>query len=379
MTNNSPDQANVLKTGSVKIEWNWDVEESIDLGNFRPGSSGRAIMKGRCKRCWGRLLGRVDDTRVLTGIRCRVCGALLQGRDAEAKGRQMSHEGTFNMLNMGLGHFPRYQEDSRFVYKVFPEIAPPPEEQFPKHVEMKAAAGKKRGWLTRSGFPAGSPGYFLLQAKVLISGVERTPREMTVAQFSDFDVIDDGSVTVRISKEELSEHSTTREYEFLKRMGSTMTVGMMSAFACELALKAIRLTRLDEARRSHDLIRLFDDLPEDSRGRIEADFSEIAAVLERGRHTFGDWRYFETNVGEPGFTALVDTGRALDLGKAARVILDEAEMVGLGYSIRLKARQRVMEDGEERTLRYHHHLNVIGHESTAPVTRRPHIPDLPAT
>ena len=364
MNKDSSDQTNVVKTGSVKIEWNWDFETSIALdNNFRPGRSGRATLKGRCKRCWGRLLGRVDEKRVLTGIRCRVCGARVQGRDAEAEGQQMSHEGTFNMLNMGLGHFPRYKEDSKFVFKVFPEMAPPPEEQFLKHVAAKAAAGNRRGWLTRSGFPAGSAGYFLLQARVLISGVERTPREMTVAQFSEFDLNDDGSATVRVSKQELGEHSTTQEYEFLKRMGSTMTVGMMSAFACELAMKAIRLTRLDEARKSHDLIRLFDDLPEDSRGRIEADFSEIATVLERGRHTFGDWRYFETNVGEPGFAALVDTGRALELGKAARVILDEAEMAGLGYSIRLKARQRVSEDGEERTLWHHERLKVIGHEA----------------
>ena len=275
----------------------------------------------------------------------------------------MSKEGTFNMLNMGLGHFPRYEEDSKFVYKVFPEIEPQPEEQFLKHVEMRAADGNRKGWLTRNGFPAGSAGYFLLQARVLISGVERTPREITVAQFADFDLNDDGSATVHISEEELSEHSTTRQYKFLKRMGSTMTVGMMSAFACELAMKAIRLTRLDEARRSHDLTRLFQDLPDGSRGRIEADFSEIAAVLERGRHTFGHWRYFETDVGEPGFTALVDTGRAHELGKAARVILDEAEMVGLGYSISLKATQHVREDGEERALKYDHQLNVVGHEA----------------
>ena len=36
MTNNSPDQTNVLRTGSVRIEWNWDVEEAdrfLDLVN----------------------------------------------------------------------------------------------------------------------------------------------------------------------------------------------------------------------------------------------------------------------------------------------------------------------------------------------------------
>lgn len=363
MKNDSSDRTNIPSAGPVKIEWNWDFEESTDLGDSRPGPSGRATLKGRCRRCWGGLLGRMDDSGVLTGIRCRVCGVLLQGRDAEAEERRMYPEGAFNLLNMGLGHFPRYREDSRFVYKVFPEITAPSEDRFLEHVRRKAAAGKRNGWLTRTGFPAGSAGYFLLQARVLVSGVERTPRETTVARFSDFDLNDDGSATVHISMKELGEHSTTREYEFLKRMGSTMTVGMMSAFACELAMKAIRLTRLDEARRSHDLVRLFEDLPDDSRGRIEADFPEIATVLARGRHTFGAWRYFEADVGERGFAALVDTRRALELGKAARVILDEAEMAGLGYSVRLEAGQHVREDGEGRTVRYDHRLNVVGREA----------------
>ena len=363
MKKGSPDQKNVLQSGSVKIEWNWDLEESTDLGDFRPGKAGRATMKGRCKRCWGRLLGRVDDTHVLTGIRCRVCGVLVQGKDAEADRKQMSKEGMLNMLNMGLGHMPQYKEGSRFVQKVFPEMERQSEEQFLKHVDAKAAAGNKRGWLTRNGFPAGSVGYFLLQARVLISGVERTPREMTVAQFSDFALNDDGSATIYVSKKELSEHSTTHEYELMKRTGSAITTAMMSAFACELAMKAIRLTQLDEARKSHDLIKLYEDLPEKSRERIEADFSEITTVLERGRHTFGNWRYFETNVGEPGFAALIDAERALELGKAARVILDEAEIVGLGYSVHLKAKQSASEDGDERTYRYDHHLNVIGREA----------------
>ena len=54
MTKNSSDQTNSPKTGSVKIEWNWDLETSMNLGNFRPGPSGRARLKGRCKRCWGK-------------------------------------------------------------------------------------------------------------------------------------------------------------------------------------------------------------------------------------------------------------------------------------------------------------------------------------
>ena len=363
MEKDSTDQAKAPQTGSIKIEWNWDLEESMDLGDFRPSDTARATLKGRCKRCWGRLLGRVDDMHVLTGIRCRVCGALVQGKDAKAEYERMSHESALNMLNMGLGHAPRYKEDSKFVQKVFPETTRQTEEQFLERVDAKRSAGTKRGWLTRTSFPAGSVGYFLLQARVLISGVERTPREMSVAQFSDFDLNYDGSATVYLSKKELSEHSTTHEYELMKRMGSVVTIAMMSAFACELAMKAICLARLHEARKSHDLLSLFDGLPADSRERIEADFSEITTVLERGRHTFGDWRYFETTVSERGFAALIDTERALALGKAARVILDEAEMVGLGYSIRLEAKQSARADGDERTYQYHHHLHVVGRES----------------
>ena len=55
----------------------------------------------------------------------------------------------------------------------------------------------------------------------------------------------------------------------MKRLGSTMTIAMMSAFACELAMKAIRLTRMDEFRKSHDLWQLFQDLSEDSKARMK--------------------------------------------------------------------------------------------------------------
>ena len=40
-------------------------------------------------------------------------------------------------------------------------------------------------------------------------------------------------------------------------------------------MKAIRLTLMDEARQSHDLWRLYRDLPAGSRTRIEEDFPEV--------------------------------------------------------------------------------------------------------
>ena len=43
---------------------------------------------------------------------------------------------------------------------------------------------------------------------------------------------------------------------------------------------------------------------------------------------------------------MIDTARALALAKAARVLLDEAEMIGLGYSIDVKATQGVSTTGD---------------------------------
>lgn len=63
---------------------------------------------------------------------------------------------------------------------------------------------------------------------------------------------------------------------------------------------------------------------------MEADYPGIVAALDAGRQTFGSWRYFETNVRETVAQSLIDTEQARNLGKAARVILDEAEVVGLG-------------------------------------------------
>ena len=54
-------------------------------------------------------------------------------------------------------------------------------------------------------------------------GVERLPRELSVARFWDFDMHDDGSATVYVPTKELSEDPKARENELMKRLGSTMT------------------------------------------------------------------------------------------------------------------------------------------------------------
>ena len=182
-----------------------------------------------------------------------------------------------------------------------------------------------------------------------MSGVERLPRELSVAPVSDFDKYKNGH--------------KTREYELMKRLGSTMTIAMMSAFACELAMKAIRLTRMDEARKSHDLWQLYRDLPPDSKARIEEDFPEVGSVLKSARHTFDKWRYFEANVGGRGMSAMIDTDRAFALAKAARVLLDEVEMMGLGYSVKVEATRKVTKIDDRQNVHVKHHLSTTGTEA----------------
>ena len=360
------------KMEPVKIEWNWDLDDrwvNLKSTPFQDqkstlGEEGRFQLKGRCRRCWGGLIAKRGPKDAPTAIRCRVCGILLKGDDAEEEYRGMSDEVSSNIFNLVFNGEPfKYRDGGRFVNKVFPHIAREPEDEFHQRIKAEASKPAKDGWLRRKEFPPGAPGFLVLQARALMSGVERLPREVSVARFSDIDLHDDGSATVYLSKEELREHPSTREYELMKRLGSAMTIAMMSAFACELAMKAIRLTTKDDGRKSHDLWQLYCDLPADSRTRIETDYPEVVSVLERARHTFGKWRYFEVNVGDQGMNAMIDTDRAFALAKTARVLLDEADMVGLGYSVNLQARQRVSKIDDRQQVHVIHEMDTRGTEA----------------
>ena len=128
-------------------------------------------------------------------------------------------------------------------------------------------------------------------------------------------------------------------------------------------MKAITLTAEDEAAKTHDLLALFKGLPEYSRRRIAADYPEIETVLNAGRQTFGTWRYFESSKGEAAAQSMINSAQARNLGKAARVILDEAELMGLGFSVEVNTKDNISDFGDTQT----HHLNlrvkVKGHEA----------------
>ena len=128
----------------------------------------------------------------------------------------------------------------------------------------------------------------------------------------------DGSMNVHLSLEGAVDDPYHEETELRTNMGSTMVKSLISAFSCELTMKAISLTSRDAAIGTHDLLDLFDDLPQVSRGRATLDYPGIRTVLEQHRQTFGEWRYFDAAAGEDAFVSMIDTNRSWDLGKAAR-------------------------------------------------------------
>ena len=322
-------------------------------------------LKGRCKRCWGALRGRTGQERAVTGIRCLICGKLVQGSAAAAEEERTSKESHINAMNMMWGHQPKYG-DGPFAQKVFPKLDRLSEQELLGRVALSKShySESPTGKLTRHEFPAGSPGWIFLQARALIDGVSRATdyERDSIADFADYRVNADGSVSVQVDTHGLSENPRHREQELLTTAGSLLGNGMIAAFACELVLKAISLTCTDEARKTHDLLELFDHLPRESRDRIAADYSVIADVLAENRGMFGAWRYFETAVGTDAFRGMTTPDRSRSLAKAARVILDEAEYVGLTGGIKLQSNRHVRVTGEKREYADTIHLTIKGGE-----------------
>ena len=80
---------------------------------------------------------------------------------------------------------------------------------------------------------------------------------------------------------------------------------------------------------------------------------------------FDKWRYFERDVGVKGLSAMIDVDRARALCKAARVILDEAEMAGLWGRISVTGKQNVRITEQGRDYRYNLDMTFTGGESPA--------------
>ena len=352
---------------AIEIEWGVDLDSLTFRGTEWDGTAFEARVKGRCARCWGGLVARHDDHHQITGIKCRVCGEKLEGEAARDEHSRMHNEHAANRTNVSSGRLPRYADDATFVLKTFPDHERMSPDDIRARVGRSKAAPTTRDKIDRNGFPPGSPGYFVLQATTLMASVEDIfhPHMRSVADFPHVRFRDDGTAVWTVSTEGISDDPQFHERRLLRNLGETLTTAMISAFACELAMKAVSLTVKDEALRKHDLKRLYDDLPEPSRRRVAADFPGIAAALKAGRQTFDSWRYFETTVGEAAARALIDTEQARNLGKAARVILDEAELVGLGFTVNLEGQQDVQPLCDGSNYRQRLKINVEGREAPA--------------
>lgn len=358
------DPAALRHVATIKIEWGMDLDKVSTDWSIAGGEPQSTTLKGRCKRCWGGLVARLDDNHQITGIKCRVCGKLLEGEPARLEHARMGNEGAISTLNMDMRWLPRYTDDGTFVQKVMPACEPLPKEAIATRIKSRAAGGRQKQRLTRFDFPPGSPGFFMLQASVLMASVEdiSNPDEWSIADFPDVQFRDDGTAICTLSTSGVSDDPQFSERRLVRKMGRTMTAAMISAFACELAMKAIALTAKDEAIKGHNLDALYADLPEQSRLRIAADFPHVERVLKDGRHSFGAWRYFETGIGQTAAQAMINTEQARNLGKAARVILDEAEMMGLEYSVNLSAKEHIRVVGQTQTHHQDLKINVKGCE-----------------
>ena len=307
----------------------------------QPGPARTMDVTGRCADCWGSIAGTKEPAGDWQRIECLVCGRSVDGEDAAREADAMRREADDNTAAVRIGRPANYRADARFVLKLLPDMDRD-KAKVDRRIEASRKEGRKRRRLTRHEIPPGTAGYLYAQARAFLAGVENLSDEKAAIALTDFEFGDPQEVGVEASPGDGTLHVTgsipivhrkPSRRELMERMGTALVAGMAGAFACEVAMKAILVTRLDGAAKTHDLLALYGELPHDCRRRLEGDFPGIAEVLGHSRETFGKWRYFEQGIGEDAIRALVDTDRVWGLGKAARVIADECVVAGLNYEI----------------------------------------------
>ena len=330
--------------------------------------------KGRCANCWGPVAGRKDRDGHWIRIECQLCRSSVEGKDAEREAERMQVEADDNMPSARVGRGSKYGKEAKFVLKILPDMDRD-KAQFDQRLTARRKAKPKKNWLDRNDFPKGTAGYLYAQACAFMSGLDNFPREMSAIALSDFDFGEPQILGIEASSADTSlrasavvptSHRKPSDSDLMARMGTCMVAGMTAAFACEVGMKAILMTRLDEAEKTHDLLKLHDALPADNRERLAADFSEIAGVLRDHRHTFDRWRYFEASVDKDAMAALVNTDRVWELGKAAGVIFDECAVAGLTYEIRVNSEFDIATDPGDVSISQQIGLSVDGGEAAIP-------------
>lgn len=310
----------------------------------RVGPARAADIEGRCVDCWGPIAGLIDADGDWVCIVCEICGGRVETGDAGREKARMAREAEDNMANVRVGRGAVYREDARFVLKILPDMDRD-REWFERRVTAALEEDPRRGYLRRRDLRSddhdnvyAAAGFLYAQARLLVSGLCRLPGDVSAIDLRDFDFgkarmtgLEDASADEHVRISGTVPYRRVAREEAMTRMGTTLIAGSAAAFACEVGMKAILITRLDEAEKTHDLWKLYRSLPDDSRARLEGDFPGIDYVIKENRHTFGDWRYFEGGALEHAVQGPVNTDRVLGLGKTARVIVDECVVAGLQY------------------------------------------------
>ena len=342
------------------------------------GPARRVETEGRCTDCWGAVIGLRPANGPVQRIECLGCGRSVAGEDAERAYERMRHEAAENAPLARVGRASRYDKRARFVLKLLPDMDRD-RARFDRETEASRRAPRRKNRLDRRDFPPGTAGHLFAQASVLVAGLGNLPRPMAPVSPADIEYGPAESVRVdaspgpdeagRVSWRIPARYREPSNAVRKARMGTAVIAGTTAAFACEVGMKAILLTRNHWAERTHDLASLFAALPDDSRARMTADFPEMEEVLGENRHTFGRWRYFEGKFGAKAFGALVDMDRIRGLGKSARVIVDECVVSGLDYHMEWthewegivdrdgvdgRAEVGLRVDGEESAIAWHH-------------------------
>ena len=322
-----------------------------------PPPAPAVYVEGRCTVCWGQAAGRVEHEGRWTRLECRACGAATTGRGAQSEMQQMLDEANANLSKARLGRPSRYRSDAQFVLKIFPDMV-----RDVAKIDSEIAAqlkdvrtlenARKERKFTRREFGEGGAGNFYLQACALMAAIDYLPDDFglipplqtVLEKFEASEVTEDRAAgRKRLRFRGVLE---AEKPDLIKKVGANLLASLTAAFACELALKAILMTRDHIFKMTHDLKELHDALPPDCRERLKADFPQIVAVLSARRGTFDKLRYFNPTENPKSIDNLIDSDGAHDLVTAARVLIDEGFIVGLGYSVEVGAEIRYEVDKE---------------------------------
>ena len=347
----------------VRVEWNVDFD---DFKLVQNGENGRKEQeeknKWRCKECWGGVTGRLTKGK-WTGLKCRVCGLHKVGDEAqkeyEAVQNLAATEEMYRKFKLNVIKQNPTVENRLFIVKRFPNLERRKPEEVCKNIQKNQKGGYKM--LDRKDFPAGMPSALVQEAELLMSSVAHFPLTERQSVGSPVKLVRNKEgkafLDFSIETEKYEQDVYYQQREEKVKIGTTLATAMMGAFSCELVMKAIALTCKFRTKKTHNLADLYAEMPQSSRTRVEADFPEIQQVMDEHTETFSNWRYFDMPSLEPVMRNMmnVETGRRLS--KAARVLLDEAEICGLASVIEV-SKKVVVDETQEGGVSVHDHTRV---------------------